>query len=107
MAQDSLTAGMAQVSALDVPQNSQLLARYRHACSRPQCDLLCLGVERCAVQFGPVVVSTDSESRGTYIVLLGVLTNEDGSLRARDGLLVGDGSPHLLVLLAAVIHLFR
>ena len=47
-------------------QSVRLLARYREACSLPRCELLREGVEPVAVQFGPIVVSKDDGTGGTY-----------------------------------------
>ncbi len=76
-------------------QCERLLELFRAACSARQCDLLRLGVEDPFVQFGPAVVSVDSA--GVYVLLLAVIVDRFGTHRARDGLLVGDGPPHLTV----------
>ena len=76
-------------------QRSELLRRFRAVCSAPQCELLRLGAEPPFVQFGPVVVSHDSVRKATYVLVLAVVTNEHGTVRARDCLLAGQGPPHL------------
>ena len=82
-----LCSCMAPVSSM--AQRVALLERYRAVLEAPRCDLLRLGVERCFLQFGPVVVSQE------YVLLLAVVTDGRGRVRALDRLRDGDGPPHL------------
>ena len=67
------------------------LAAFRRALAASRCDLLGYGAEPAFVQFGPIVV------RDRYVLLLAVVTNHDGSVRAVDRLLEADGPPHVTV----------
>ena len=71
--------------------SSDRLARFRRALDAPRSDLLFYGAEPAFVQFGPLVV------RRRYVMILVVVTNRDGSLRAIDRLVDSDGPPHLTV----------
>ena len=71
--------------------SSDRLARFRRALDAPRSDLLFYGAEPAFVQFGPIVV------RRRYVLMLAVVTNRDGSLRAIDRLVNSDGPPHLTV----------
>jgi hypothetical protein len=92
---DAVPLALNEPGARQVTQCERLLELFRAACSARQCDLLRLGVENPCVQFGPAVVSVDSA--GVYVLLLAVIVDPFGTHRARDGLLVGDGPPHLTV----------
>ena len=67
------------------------LASFRRVLAAPRSDLLRYGAEPAFVQFGPVVV------RGEHVLLLAVVTDRDGSVRAADRLLESDGPPHITV----------
>ena len=70
---------------------SERLVNFRQVLSAPRTDLLAYGAEPSFVQFGPVVVKDE------YVLLLAVVTDRDGSVRASDGLFESDGPPHLTV----------
>ena len=59
-------------------QRADLLSKYRAVLSAPRDDALRLGAEDCFVQFGPLVVSRH------HVLLLGVVTDHGGTVRARD-----------------------
>ena len=78
-------------------QRAALLQRFRGVLEAPRCDLLRLGVEDCALQFGPLVFSQDPFSKTSYVLLLAAVTNGAGTVRALGRLVDGDGPPHLTV----------
>ena len=64
---------------------------FQRALEAPRTDMLFFGTEKTFIQFGGISV------RGRCVMLLGVVTNCDGSRRAFDRLLETDSPPHLTV----------